>query len=88
MINRPLIMEVKGCKRNWFKGTKMNYQIAHLDSRKRLLEKQESRDRDAARLASGAVSALDLRRENGFFSALPLHRFKMVAIGGKAIAHS
>jgi hypothetical protein len=64
----------------------MSYQVAYLDNRNRVLEKQESRDRDAARLASGAVSAVDLRRENSFFSALPLHRFKMVAIGGKVIA--
>lgn len=51
----------------------------------RALEKQESSDRDAARLAGGSVSAVDLRHDNGFFSALPLHLFKMVAIGGKAI---
>lgn len=66
----------------------MSYKVAHLDSRKRALEKQESRDRDAARLKSGSVSASELRRENSIFSALPLHRYKMVAIGGKALAHS
>ncbi len=53
----------------------MSYKVAHLDSRKRALEKQESRDRDAARLKSGSVSASELRRENSIFSALPLHRY-------------
>jgi hypothetical protein len=66
----------------------MSYRIAHLDSRKRALEKQESRDRDAARLKNGSISPSELRRENSLFSALPLHRYKMVAIGGKALAHS
>ncbi len=66
----------------------MSYRVAHLDSRKRALEKQESRDRDQARLNNGSVSPSQLRRENSAFAALPLHRYKMVAIGGKALAHS
>lgn len=66
----------------------MKYRVSHLDSRKRALEKQESRDRDQARLNAGSVRPSELRRENSVFSALPLHRYKMVAIGGKALAHS
>jgi len=66
----------------------MSYRVSHLDSRKRALEKQESRDRDQARLNAGSVRPSELRRENSVFSALPLHRYKMVAIGGKALAHS
>lgn len=61
----------------------MSYSVGHLDPRKRALEKQESRDRDQARLADGSVSHSQLRRENSFFASLPLHRFKIVAIGGK-----
>ncbi len=66
----------------------MSYRVAHLDLQKRALEKQESRDRDQARLDNGSVSPSQLRRENSAFAALPLHRYKMVAIGGKALAHS
>lgn len=66
----------------------MSYKVAHLDPRKRALEKQESRERDQARLNKGSVSASELRRENSAFAALPLHRYKMVAIGGKSLAHS
>jgi hypothetical protein len=66
----------------------MSYRVANLDSRKRALEKQKSRDRDQARLNNGSVSPAELRRENSMFAALPLHRYKMVAIGGKALAHS
>jgi hypothetical protein len=51
-------------------------------------EKQLSRDRDAARLASGEVSALELRRQNGIGSHLPLSRYRMVAIGGRPIPFS
>ncbi|MEI2302116.1 hypothetical protein [Ensifer sp. MJa1] len=66
----------------------MSYRVAHLDSRKRALEKKESRERDQARLNNGSVSPSQLRRENSAFAALPLHRYKMVAIGGKALANS
>jgi hypothetical protein len=65
----------------------MSYVVAPLDPRKRALEKQESRDRDAARLREGSVNRAELRRENSFFSALPLNRYQMVAIGGKSIVH-
>ncbi|MBX5041143.1 hypothetical protein [Rhizobium lentis] len=66
----------------------MSYRVAHLDSRKRALEKQESRERDQVRLDNGSVSPAQLRRENSAFAELPLHRYKMVAIGGKALARS
>lgn len=66
----------------------MSYRVAHLDSNKRALEKQESRDRDQVRLDDGSVSPSQLRRENSAFAALPLHRYKMVAIGGKALTRS
>jgi hypothetical protein len=66
----------------------MSYLVADLDHDKRALEKQESREQDAARLRDGQVSPADLRRENSFFSGLSLSRYRMVAIGGKSICHS
>jgi hypothetical protein len=66
----------------------MSYLVADLDHDKRALEKQESRERDAARLRDGRVSPADLRRKNSFFSGLSLSRYRMVAIGGKSICHS
>lgn len=66
----------------------MTHSVGHLDSRKRALEKQESRDRDRARLDDLSVDPSQLRRENSFFASLPLHRFKIVAIGGKPLARS
>lgn len=61
------------------------YQIRQLDSEKRAREKQASRDLDRKRLERGEISPEELNRENGFFSALPLHRFRITAIGGAPI---
>lgn len=47
--------------------------------------KQLSRDRDAMLLQSGQVSREEMKHQNSFFSALPLQRFKIVAIGGKPV---
>jgi hypothetical protein len=66
----------------------MSYKVAHFDPSQRALEKQESRDRDAARLKQGVVSRDELRRENSFFAGLPLNRYKMVAVGGKSIVRA
>ena len=55
------------------------------DPVERAHEKQLSRDRDAVRLVSGEVSAVELRRENGIGSHLPLGRYQVVAIGGRSI---
>lgn len=55
------------------------------DPIQRAREKQSLRDRDAVRLASGEVSAVELRRENGIGSHLPLSRYQIVAIGGRSI---
>lgn len=66
----------------------MSHGIAHLDCQKRALEKQRGRDEDQMRLDDGSVTPSRLRRENSAFSALPLHRYKMVAIGEKVVAHS
>lgn len=65
----------------------MAYRVGHLDSQKLAREKEASRAVDAARLASGEVDPLRLRKENGFFSALPLNRFKVVAIGNVPVRH-
>ena len=43
--------------------------------------KQRSRDRDAARIRAGQVSASQLRLENGFASSLPLAAFRIGRIG-------
>jgi len=55
------------------------------DPIERTREKQASRDRDAARLRSEEISAVELRRENGIGSHLPLNRYQVVAIGGRSI---
>lgn len=54
----------------------------------RARQKELSRARDAARLAAGEVSPDQLKRENHFFSALPIKRYKMVAVGGKPLRRS
>ena len=59
-------------------------QVAYGDLRSRVKEKQVSRAKDAARLQSKSIGRAELREANGFFSALPLNRYKIVAIGGKA----
>lgn len=65
----------------------MSYRIGHLDSQNLAREKEASRVVDAARLASGEVDPLQMRKENGFFSALPLKRFQVVAIGNVPVRH-
>lgn len=48
-------------------------------------QKQLSRERDAMLLQSGWITEAELKRRNSFFGALPIKRYKMVAIGGKPI---
>ena len=69
----------------WFNMKAMKPSEYQFDPIERAREKQLSRDRDAGRLAAGEVSALELRRENGIGSHLPLSRYQMVAIGGRSI---
>jgi len=54
------------------------------DHHSRALEKQVSRERDAARLRSGEVSPEELRKENGWASRLQLDRYRVTAIGGQS----
>lgn len=65
-----------------------SYAIAALDSERRAREKQASRDQDQSRLRSGAVRADELRRENGFYSSLPLKSFRIASIGGRPVGAS
>ena len=58
-----------------------------LDSAQLAREKQASRDRDAARLDAGSISLQDLKVENNFFSALPLGRFRIAAVGNQPVHH-
>jgi hypothetical protein len=62
-----------------------NFAVEKLDSKKRAREKQASRESDELRLRSGMVNREGLRRENDFFSSLPLEKFRIVAIGGRPI---
>ena len=48
-------------------------------------QKQLSRDRDVMLLQSGQITEAELKRRNSFFGALPIKRFKMVAIGRKPV---
>ena len=56
-----------------------------LDDSPRAKQKQLSRARDEMRLKSGEVSLDQLKRDNSFFNAVPIKRFKMVAIGSKPL---
>ena len=58
-----------------------------LDSSSHARGKQASRDADAARLDAGDVSLQDLKVENNFFSALPLGRFRIAAVGNQPVHH-
>lgn len=69
----------------WFSVVAMKSGEHQFDPLERAHDKQLSRDDDAARLASGEISAVALRRENGVGSHLPLSRYQMVAIGGRSI---
>lgn len=51
----------------------------------RAQQKQLSRDDDAIRLQSGQVSADEMKQRNSFFSALPVKKYKVAAIGGKPV---
>lgn len=64
----------------------MGYKVGILDPEKRAREKQARRDRDQQRLDEGSISPDELQRKNSAFAALPLHEFKIVAIGGKRIS--
>ena len=59
-----------------------------LDSESLAREKQASREADAARLGAGKVSVEALKQENGFFSALPLGRFRVAAVGQQPVHHA
>lgn len=63
----------------------MSKDAADPDRLSRGQQKQLSRDRDAMLLQSGRVSADEMRQRNSFFSALPLKRYKVSAIGGKPV---
>lgn len=63
----------------------MSYEIHKLDPKARAAAKQASRDEDARQLAAGEISKEVLKRRNGFFSALDMSKFEMVAIGGKPL---
>ena len=66
----------------------MSDKIEVLEGSSRASEKQASRDKDAARLASGSVSRQELKRENSFFAALPLKNFRVRSVGAKRVNHS
>lgn len=64
----------------------MSYSVGVLDQEARVRQKQASRDRDAARLRSGEIDREQLQRENGFFSGLPIGRFRIVSVGGRPLS--
>lgn len=73
--------DVTGCRE-----IKMpRFAVAILNSEERAREKQASCERDQKRLNSGEVSREELARENGFFSSLPLEKFRISSIGGRPI---
>ena len=66
----------------------MAYRIANLNQEARAREKQARRDHDEARLRANEVSREELSRENGFFSSLPLHGFRVVSVGGRPLSRA
>lgn len=60
----------------------MSHRIGRLDQAQRAHEKQESRDRDAARLASGEIEREQLKRQNDLFAGVDFGNWRIVAIGG------
>lgn len=56
-----------------------------LDDSQRAKQKLLSRARDEMRLKSGEISLDQLKYDNSFFNALPIKRFKIVAIGNKPL---
>ena len=56
-----------------------------LDDSQRAKQKRLSRARDELRLKSGEISLDQLKYDNSFFTALPIKRFKIVAIGNKPL---
>ena len=55
------------------------------DRLSRAKQKQLSRERDAMLLQSGQITEAELKRRNSFFGALPIKRYKIVAIGRKPV---
>jgi len=45
----------------------------------RIREKQEARERDSNRIASGEISPADVRDQNGLFSSLDASRARLVS---------
>jgi hypothetical protein len=64
----------------------MPYDILHLDSEQRALEKQASRESDSRRLSSGQASVADISIQNDFFAALDLRNFRISSIGHREIS--
>jgi hypothetical protein len=60
---------------------------ADFDSDAHAEEKQVSREEEDASLANGSISVENLKAQNGFFSALPLHRFVVAAVGDEPVHH-
>lgn len=59
-----------------------------LDDSPRAKQKRFSRAQDEKRLKSGEVSLDQLKHYNSFFNAVPIKRFKIVAIGNKPLKRS
>ena len=51
----------------------------------RAKQKRLSRERDVTLLQSGQITEAELKRRNSFFGAMPIKRFKIVAIGRKPV---
>lgn len=66
----------------------MAYEVGILDQEARIREKQESREWDAARLASGEIDRAGLKARNGFFTKLTIADFRIVSVGGRPLARA
>jgi len=62
-----------------------SYAVGVLDSEKRASQKQAGREQDRVRLQAGLIDRDELRRENGFYSSLPLRSFRIASVGGRPV---
>jgi hypothetical protein len=80
---RPVIPE-KSMPEKRRDTERRDYEVSsHLDQEGRGRQKQQARDGDAARLASGEISRADLAKKNDFFGAFAVEKFKIKSIGGE-----
>lgn len=60
-----------------------NPRVVYVSAEELAKVKQDSRDRDAAALAAGAMSQKDLIKKNDIFAGIDFSKAKIVSVGGR-----